>query len=236
MTSKRKQTTGRMASQRRQEPDQLVRSLGRNLFSCGQFAQSDGTVTDETLMEAVRAGDIAKLGILFERHHRALFDFLVRMTGNVSAAEDLVQDVFVRVLKYRATWRSEGRFETWLFRIARNARADYFRTRRPDAPIDEVIEHPSDTPLPGDVLARDRKVARLHQALMLLREDKRELIVLARYRGMKLEAIADLLGLEVGAVKVRIHRAVKELREIFFRLDESPSWNTTNSVGSCPTT
>jgi hypothetical protein len=45
---------------------------------------------------------------LFERHHRALFDFLVRMTGNVSVAEDLVQDVFVRVLKYRATWRSEG--------------------------------------------------------------------------------------------------------------------------------
>jgi RNA polymerase sigma-70 factor (ECF subfamily) len=72
---------------------------------------------------------------------------------------------------------------------------------------------------------------------MLLREDKRELIVLARYRGMKLEAIADLLGIEVGAVKVRVHRAVKELRDIFLRLNESPSWNTTtNSVGSCPTT
>jgi DNA-directed RNA polymerase specialized sigma24 family protein len=62
------------------------------------------------------------------------------------------------------------------------------------------------------------------------------LIVLARYRGMKLEAIADLLGIEVGAVKVRIHRAVKELRDIFLRLNESPSWNTTHSVGSCPTT
>ena len=71
---------------------------------------------------------------------------------------------------------------------------------------------------------------------MLLREDKRELIVLARYRGMKLEAIADLLGIEVGAVKVRIHRAMKELRDIFLRLNESPSWNTTSSVGSCPTT
>ena len=132
-----------MASQRRQEPDQLVRSLARNLFSraavCTKRRNCDGRDT-----HGGRArGDIAKLGILFERHHRALFDFLVRMTGNVSAAEDLVQDVFVRVLKYRATWRSEGRFETWLFRIARNARADYFRTRRPDAPIDEVIEHPS---------------------------------------------------------------------------------------------
>jgi RNA polymerase sigma-70 factor (ECF subfamily) len=187
-------------------------------------------------MDAVRTGDLAKLGILFERHHRSLFDFLVRMTGNASTAEDLVQDVFVRVLKYRATWRGEGRFETWLFRIARNARADYFRTRRPDAPIDEAAEHPSGAPLPGDLLARSRDVARLQRALMLLREDKRELIVLARYRGMKLEAIADLLGIEVGAVKVRIHRAVKELRDIFLRLNERPSWNTTNSVGSCPTT
>jgi len=62
------------------------------------------------------------------------------------------------------------------------------------------------------------------------------LIVLARYRGMKLEAIADLLGIEVGTVKVRIHRAVKELRDIFLQLNESPSWKTKNSVGSCPTT
>jgi RNA polymerase sigma-70 factor, ECF subfamily len=224
-----------MAWQPRQETDQLVHGRERNLFRPHVFTQNDGTVTDETLMEAVRTGDLAKLGILFERHHRALFDFLVRMTGNAAAAEDLVQDVFVRVLKYRATWRGEGRFETWLFRIARNARADYFRTRAPDAPIDEAAEHPSGAPLPGDLLARNRDVARLQRALMLLREDKRELIVLARYRGMKLEAIADLLGIEVGAVKVRIHRAVKELRDIFLRLNESPSWNTTSSVGSCPT-
>jgi len=186
-------------------------------------------------MHAVRGGDVAKLGVLFERYHRPLFDFLVRMTGNATAAEDLVQDVFVRVLKYRATWRDEGRFETWLFRIARNARADYFKSRSADAPIDEAADHPSGALPAIDMLARDREVARLQQALMLLREDKRELIVLARYRGMKLEAIADLLGVEVGTVKVRMHRAVKELRDIFLRLNESPSWKTNNSVGSCPT-
>ena len=69
-------------------------------------------VTDEELMLAVRDGDLAKLGPLFERHHLALFDFLSRMTGNPTAAEDLVQDVFVRILKYRATYRDDGRFET----------------------------------------------------------------------------------------------------------------------------
>jgi len=178
-------------------------------------------------MDAVRQGDVSKLGVLFERYHRPLFDFLARMTGNAAAAEDLVQDVFVRVLKYRATWRDEGRFETWLYRIARNARADYFRSRTADAP--------SLAPLAFETMARDREVARLQRALMLLREDKRELIVLARYRGMKLETIADLLGVEVGTVKVRMHRAVKELRDIFLRLNEGPTWNTRNSVGSFPT-
>jgi RNA polymerase sigma-70 factor (ECF subfamily) len=186
-------------------------------------------------MHAVRAGDVAKLGLLFERHHARLFDFLVRMTGNAAVAEDLVQDVFVRVLKYRATWRDEGRFDTWLYRIARNARADYFKSHALHAGIDAAADRPSGDPLPSDLLARDRDVARLQHALALLREDKRELIVLARYQGMKLDAIADLLGVEVGTVKVRMHRAVKELREIFLRLNENRPWNTTTSVPTCPT-
>jgi RNA polymerase sigma-70 factor, ECF subfamily len=105
------------------------------------------TVTDEALMTAVRAGDLAKLGVLFERYHEALFEFLSRMTGDRTAAEDLVQDIFVRILKYRATYRDGGRFETWLYRIARNARAEYFRTRRALEPLtDEALEHPEPNP------------------------------------------------------------------------------------------
>jgi RNA polymerase sigma-70 factor (ECF subfamily) len=186
-------------------------------------------------MHAVRAGDVAKLGLLFERHHARLFEFLARMTGNASAAEDLVQDVFVRVLKYRATWRDEGRFETWLYRIARNARADYFKAHASHACIDAALGRPSGDPLPPEQLAHDRDVACLQRALALLREDKRELIVLARYQGMKLDAIADLLGIEVGTVKVRVHRALKELRVIFLRLNENNTWKTTHSIPSCPT-
>jgi RNA polymerase sigma-70 factor (ECF subfamily) len=154
------------------------------------------------------------------------------MTGDRAAAEDLVQDVFVRVLKYRATFRDEGRFETWVFRIARNARADYFRTRGFDAPLDEAAAHASSDPGAADALAHERDVARLERALLTLRDDKRELIVLARYRGMKHEAIAELLGVEVGTVKVRIHRAVKELREIFHRQSENASCNVKQSSAS----
>src|SRR6185503_9633446 len=148
----------------------------------------------------VREGDLAKLGLLFERYHVAVFDFLGRMTGDPAAAEDLVQDIFVRVLKYRATYRDGGSFETWLFRIARNARADYFRARRPLEPLAaDALALPDPGPGPMRRLEADRDRARLHQALLQLRDDKRELIVLARYRGMTHEQIAELLGIGTGA-------------------------------------
>lgn len=183
-------------------------------------------------MLAVRDGDLAKLGLLFERYHLALFDFLSRMTGDRTAAEDLVQDVFVRILKYRATYLEGGRFETWMFRIARNARADYFRKHRAEEPVaDGHLGMPTLGPAYG--LERDREMTRLKRALMALREDKRELIVLARYHDMKHEQIAELLDIETGTVKVRIHRAVKELREIFLRLsDRNPACDVKTSTGN----
>ena len=182
-------------------------------------------------MRAVRDGDLSQLGTLFERYHPALHDFLCRMTGNAAVAEDLVQDVFLRVLKYRATFRDEGQFDTWLYRIARNARTDYFRSRRPTESIDEgAMDMRQHGEAPADVIDRERDVARLRRALLLLREDKRELIVLARYRAMKHEQIADLLGIHVGAVKVRLHRAIQELRTIFLELEEGQPWTAKRLV------
>ena len=182
-------------------------------------------------MTAVRSGDLAKLGILFERYHLPLFDFLARVTGDRTASEDLVQDIFVRILKYRATFRDGGSFETWLYRIARNARADYFRQRTPVEPLEgEALDRAEPQPGPALRLEGDRERARLKRALMMLREDKRELLVLARYRDMKYDEIAEILGIEVGAVKVRVHRAVRELREVFLQLrDEIPSCDVKTS-------
>src|SRR5262245_42736635 len=183
-------------------------------------------VTDEALMRAVREGDLAKLGVLFERHHRALFDFLSRVTGDRTEAEDLVQDVFVRMLKYRATYRDDGRFETWMFHLARHAGADDLRVRGAVQHVDvDAARHlAQDDGIEGGV-QRERDVERVRRALMTLSEDKRELIVLARYRELKHEQIADILGITVGAVKVRLHRALRALRGAFFQ--------TANEGSSC---
>jgi RNA polymerase sigma-70 factor (ECF subfamily) len=172
-------------------------------------------------MCAVRDGDVARLGELFERHYRSVFDFLARMTGDRTAAEDLLQDVFLRMLKYRASYRDGGSFETWMFRIARNARADYFRQRQGPAGgglDEESLEAASDAPGPALLLEHEQQVDHLRRALRLIRDDRRELIVLARYRGMKYEQIADIFDVDVGTIKVRIHRAMKELRDVFLRL------------------
>jgi len=184
------------------------------------------SVNDEALMAAVREGDLTQLGPLFDRYHVPLFDFLSRMTGNRHVAEDLVQEVFLRVLKYRATYRDGARFGTWLFSIARNARADYFSRRETTMPLsEEALEAPDAAPGPERQIEMESESGRLRAALMCLREDRRELLILARYQCLKHETIAELLGIDIGTVKVRVHRALKELREIFLQMAERPSCN-----------
>ena len=96
---------------------------------------------------------------------------------------------------------------------------------------DEALEHTEGSAGPAQRLEHARDAERLKRALMMLRDDKRELIVLARYRALRHDQIAELLGIETGAVKVRLHRALRELRDIFSRLsDESPSCNVKTST------
>jgi RNA polymerase sigma factor (sigma-70 family) len=182
------------------------------------------TMSDEALMLAVRDGEVDKLGILFERHHRALFEFFSRMTGDRAASQDLVQDVFFRILKYRNTYRNESQFTTWMYHIARNTRFDQFKKRRPETVTTEAnVDIPSDNISAAKKLERDQQAELLRQALMKLPDDKRELLVLARYAEMKYEQIAGLLAVDVGTVKVRVYRAMKELREIYLKVSGEKS-------------
>ncbi len=177
-------------------------------------------------MIAVRAGEIDKLGELFERHHRPLYGFFVRLTGDRSASEDLVQLVFYRILKYRHTYRDEGRFSAWIYHLARKVAADHFR-RSNAAPVaiepDEVHAVPDQAPHAADRAVAADDTARLHAAMASLEPAQRELLVLARFQRLKHEEIARLFDISVGAVKVRVHRALKDLRDIYFKLSREPA-------------
>ncbi|MEJ1973837.1 MAG: RNA polymerase sigma factor [Lacunisphaera sp.] len=177
--------------------------------------------SDHELMIAVRAGEIRRLGELFERHHRPLYGFFVRLTNQPAASEDLVQIVFYRILKYRHTYRDEGKFSAWIYHLARKVAADHFRksasTPTPTDPVD-FQDQPDQGASPDAkaVLADD--VALMRRALTRVSNEHREVLVLSRLQHLNHQEIARLLDCSVGAVKVRAHRALKELREVYFKI------------------
>ncbi len=173
---------------------------------------------DEELMLYVRNGVCEMLGVLFERYHVPLFNFFYRLTGNRTLSEDLVQDAFYRILKYRQSYKPGSSFRTWMYQIARNARTDQFH-RQPREVEEEAA--PLAVVLPIDPVHEQQQVALLQRALAELPDDKRELLVLSRFQELKYDEIATLLGCEVGTVKVRVHRALQELKQNFHRLAEA---------------
>lgn len=175
--------------------------------------------TDNELMEDVRDGRVERLAVLFERYQAMLYNFFLRLTGDRAASEDLVQEVFVRVLKYRAGYLGENRFNVWLFQIARNAHIDFLRKRKPALPLDErFAETPGREPRPEAVYEADRDAELVRRALDRLPVQKKEILVLFRFQNLKLREIAELTGVQVGTVKAQVHRALKELSRVYLEL------------------
>ena len=175
------------------------------------------SVPDEVVMLQVRDGAVDMLGDLFDRYQVPLFNFYSKLTGDRAASEDLVQEVFFRILKYRHTYREGTPFRPWIFQIARNARIDHFRKQRPETELDpEMPASPR-----ADSAQKEQEKSLLHRALMRLPAEKRELLILCRFQELSYEEVARLVGCEVGTVKTRIHRALQELRVIFQELEQA---------------
>lgn len=165
-------------------------------------------------MAAVKKGDLDKLGVLYERYNKRIYNYCLKSTSDVSESGDLTQNVFIRVMKYRGSYQKAKPFETWLFQIARNLVKDHFKKLKVvhsrveiGKPIPDLV-HESD-----DTLDRERK---LYLALDRLPEDKRELIVMSKFQGLKYEQIAEIRSSTVSAIKVQVHRTIKDLRSIYF--------------------
>jgi RNA polymerase sigma-70 factor (ECF subfamily) len=183
---------------------------------------------DRSLLERIRRGDTAAAGELFERHSPALLRLSDRLLGDRTAAEEVTQEVFVKVITRAHQYDGRAEVASWLFAIAANACRDRRRKERRAAviPLEAVAEpaHKGEG-IESRLLSRERKAA-VRQALSELSEEQREALVLARYHGLPYSEIASVLGISVGAVKTRIFRAVETLKTRF--TEGEASWNAAN--------
>ncbi|MBU4203199.1 MAG: sigma-70 family RNA polymerase sigma factor [Acidobacteria bacterium] len=132
------------------------------------------SLTDNDIMEQVRDGRIERTAILFERHHVRMFNFFLRLTGSAAISEDLVQEVFLRILKYRSTYQGQSKFSVWLYQIARNAHIDNLRKQKSTFPIDDQFEETkTEDRSPGEFYEQKQDAALVQEALRRLPLKKR---------------------------------------------------------------
>jgi len=170
-------------------------------------------------MLQVRNGDSQMLGVLFDRYHAPLYNFYARLMGDRGVSEDLVQEVFLRILRYRASYQPGTPFRPWIYQIARNARFDHYR-KSPPREREAFDPERLRAAAPPDPAQQEQEAELLHRALGELSDDKREILILARFQELKYTEIAGLLGCELNTVKTRVHRALQDLRKAFRRLEQ----------------
>lgn len=176
---------------------------------------------DHDLMVEVARGNLASMSEIYQHRHRALFRFFFRTTSRQTTSEDLVHEVFLRMIRYRHTYAANDgasdSFEPWMYRIARNVLADSLKKHRLETPADdgELESIDSGRPTAFDTMAKQQDTALLYKAMRELPEDKRELLVLSRFQGLSYEQIGQIVGCETGTAKVRVFRAVKAVGQIF---------------------
>jgi RNA polymerase sigma-70 factor (ECF subfamily) len=179
-------------------------------------------LTDDELIEAFKAGDPEALGLLMERHKAALYGYLLRVTGRQDAAEDVFQEVFLKLVRNPSAYGLREKFRSWLFTVARNAAMDRFRREggRGEVPLegDGETSGPLDyaaSPEPGPEAAADNQElgGKIAAALARLSADQREVFYLRHYSGQSFKEIAEALGLPIGTVLARMSRAAALLRK-----------------------
>jgi RNA polymerase sigma-70 factor, ECF subfamily len=176
-------------------------------------------------MLRVAAGDEAGFNYLVGKYHRAMISFLYRMVHNQAVAEELAQEVFLRVYRSRESYRAEAKFTTWLYRIATNLAVNHARDTRHersaqnvylDAPDEESGTTPDvadDAPSAEQGMLRDERMAAIRAHVMALPERQRMAVLMHKYQGMDYRQIGEVLKLSESATKSLLFRAYQTLRE-----------------------
>lgn len=188
--------------------------------------------SDTVLMIKVSEGDTASFGLLLERHRLGVVSHLHRLVRNYAVAEELAQDVFMRVYRSRANYRPEAKFTTWLFRITTNIALNWRRdTRREagyvrldrEAPGARRPEISDRQPLADEQLIRAQRARQIRAAIETLPPKQLAAVLMHKYEGMDYAQIADVLGCTIPALKSLLFRGYETLRRKLAHLAPAPA-------------
>jgi RNA polymerase sigma-70 factor (ECF subfamily) len=184
-------------------------------------AAEESLERDAALMLRVRDGDQASFGLLLERHRGAVIHFLYRMVQNQGIAEELAQEVFLRVYKSRSSYEPTAKFTTWLFRIASHLALNWIRDGRNEkrqASLDEESSDGTARQVPDrsrtveQELSYQVKLTEVRQAIESLPAKQKAAVIMHKYQEMGYAQIADVLSCSESAVKSLLFRAYESLR------------------------
>jgi len=182
----------------------------------------DNAVPDEELMNRYRDGDAHAFEVLYARHKGPLYRYLLRQCGAAALAEELFQDVWMRLIKARERYEARAKFTTWLYTLAHNRLIDYYRRAKTGVPIsydddpdEPLIEQVADNAArePDNELERRRLGQRLLAQIAALPEAQREAFLLREESGLSLEQIAKATGVNAETAKSRLRYALTKLRQ-----------------------
>lgn len=183
-----------------------------------------GGISDAEMMLRVKAGDDSAFDYLVQKYRRPMISFMYRMAHNSAAAEDLAQEVFLRVYRSRANYEASAKFSTWLYRIATNLGVNHARDTRHERPenitnLDETDEETGQAPdladkapnVEEEIMRRER-LAAIRKKVEALPERQRMAVLMHKYQQMDYRQIADVLKLSESATKSLLFRAYETLR------------------------
>ncbi|MEM9547731.1 MAG: RNA polymerase sigma factor [Bacteroidota bacterium] len=172
------------------------------------------TATDEDIMNLVVKGDIKKASVLFDRYHVNVYSYLLKVNRDKMLAEDLTQNVFEKMIKYKSSFDGKKSFKAWLFTIVRNANIDHHRKRKYDSLDDSYLQVESTERDAQKQLESKEGSAHLMAAINMLPEEEKEILMLSKFERLKYAEISRIMGLSESALKVKAHRSIKKLRTI----------------------
>jgi RNA polymerase sigma-70 factor, ECF subfamily len=190
-------------------------------------ALAPSNVSDKTLIQLIADGDKRAFKLLYARHHMRVLRFVIRLVGNDSVAEEVVNDVFLQAWRHAQEFKGNSQVATWLLAIARFKTISECRRRSEDQ-LDEgaaaVIEDPSDTP--SISMEKHERSDLLQKCLAKLSPIHRDVINLIYYQGKKVEEVAQFTGAPISTIKTRMHYARGRMAELLAEAGIDRAWAT----------